>query len=293
MSPRDRETRDDGTIAVVGAGGMLGHDLMEVLGPRATGFVRADLDVTDPAAALSCLEGFDVIVNATAWNRVDDAETMRDDAYAVNSDGPANLAAAAARNGARLVHVSTDYVFPGDAAQPYPEDAPTAPVSVYGASKADGERRVREALPSASAIVRTAWLYGRHGPSFARTMLRLADERDTVSVVDDQIGQPTWTRDLAVQIARLINAGTPSGVYHGTNAGRTSWYGFAREIYRLAGLDPERIRPTDSTTFARPAPRPAWSVLGHDAWARVGIEPMRAWQEAIAEAWAVGIFGPG
>src|SRR5690606_20536265 len=117
-------------------------------------------------------------------------------------------------------------------------------------------------------------------------MLRLAAERETVQVVTDQVGQPTWTRDLAKQIVRLIAAGTPAGIYHGTNSGQTSWYGFAREIFRLAGLDPERVLPTDSAAFVRPAPRPAFSVLGHDAWSQVGIPPMRHWQDAIAEAMA-------
>lgn len=290
-SPSEPPGRVEARIAIVGAGGMLGHDLLDAL-PDATPFTRADLDVTDAAAAIEALAGFDAIVNATAWNRVDDAETMEEEAFAVNAAGPANLAAAAAATGARLVHVSTDYVFAGDATEPYAEDAPVAPASAYGRSKAEGERRVRAALPDTSAIVRTAWLYGERGPSFPRTMLRLAAERDTVSVVADQVGQPTWTRDLAAQIGLLVDAGIPAGVYHGTNAGAVSWYGFAQEVFRLAGLDPARVLATDSAAFVRPAPRPAWSVLGHDGWSRVGLPPMRPWQEAIAAAMALGILVP-
>ena len=121
-------------------------------------------------------------------------------------------------------------------------------------------------------------------------MLRLAAERDTVSVVTDQVGQPTWTGDLAEQLVRLIDAGVPAGIYHGTNSGETSWFGFAREVFRLAGLDPERVLPTDSSAFSRPAPRPAYSVLGHDAWARIGLPVMRDWREALDAAFAAGAF---
>lgn len=283
-------------VAVVGANGMLGSDLVAALriaaptqGPvTVTAFTRADFDVTDRDTACVRLDDFDVIINCTAWNRVDDSETMEAEAFAVNADGPANLAEAARRVGARLVHLSSDYVFDGSARSPIPEDAPLTPLSVYGRSKAAGEERALEANPGATAIVRTAWLYGEHGSSFPRTMLRLAAERDTVTVVTDQVGQPTWTRDLAEQIIRLIDAGVPAGIYHGTNSGEASWYEFAREVFRLAGLDPDRVQPTDSTAFVRPAPRPAYSVLGHEAWAGIGLTPMRPWHDAIAEAMTSG-----
>ena len=293
-------------IAVVGANGMLGSDLVAALrgldtrlrrtrpAPTAletTPLTRADFDVTDAPAARKALAGFDVIVNCTAWNRVDDAETMEAEAFAVNADGPANLAAAARATGARFIHISTDYVFDGTATSPIPETTPRNPVSAYGRSKAAGEERALAGNPDATAVVRTAWLYGEHGLSFPGTMLRLAAERDTVSVVTDQVGQPTWTGDLADQILRLIDAGVPAGIYHGTNSGETSWYGFAREVFRLADLDPDRVLPTDSTAFSRPAPRPAYSVLGHDAWGRIGLEPMRPWQDALADAMALGILG--
>jgi dTDP-4-dehydrorhamnose reductase len=138
--------------------------------------------------------------------------------------------------------------------------------------------------------VRTAWLYGRHGANFPRTMLGLAATRDTFSVVADQVGQPTWTLDLAHRIVALVDADAPAGVYHGTASGQASWFEFAQETLRLAGLDPERVLATDSSSFVRPAPRPAYSVLGHDAWRRAGLEPMRDWREALAEASATGVL---
>jgi len=279
-------------VAVVGANGMLGRDLVALL-PEATPFTRADLDITDPEAALVALDGFDVVVNCAAWNRVDEAETSEAaaaEAHAVNALGPEHLALAARAAGARLIHVSTDYVFSGNEVVPYREDHPRNPKSAYGMTKAAGEVRALAAHPAGTAVVRTAWLYGEHGASFPRTMLRLAAERETVSVVTDQIGQPTWTGDLAAQLVRLVGAGVPAGVFHGTNAGETSWHGFAREVFRLAGLDPERVLPTDSAAFSRPAPRPAYSVLGHAAWSRVGLPAMRPWPDALAAAFESGAF---
>ncbi|WP_403023458.1 dTDP-4-dehydrorhamnose reductase [Salinibacterium sp. GXW1014] len=277
-------------ILIAGANGMLGRDLQTVLaGTDVTALGRAELDVTDLDAVLAASEGHDVIINASAYTKVDDAETHEDDAFAVNATGTGNLATAAARHGARFVTVSTDYVFAGDASEPYPEDAPIDPKNAYGRTKAEGERLALAAHPDSTYIVRTAWLYGEHGPNFVKTMLRLAADRETLSVVDDQVGQPTWTLDLARQIAALINSDAPAGAYHGTNGGQTSWFGFTREIFRLSGLDPERVLPTDSASFVRPAARPAYSVLGHARWADAGLSPMRSWQEALAEALATGV----
>jgi dTDP-4-dehydrorhamnose reductase len=183
-----------------------------------------------------------------------------------------------------MLQVSTDYVFAGDATSPYAEDAPLAPRSAYGRTKAAGEWAVRTHLPSASWVVRTAWLYGAHGPNFVKTMARLAAEKDTVSVVDDQRGQPTWTVDLAAAIVRLVEAEAPFGTYHGTSSGETTWFGFAQEIFRLLGHDPARVLPTTSDAFPLPAPRPANSVLGHKAWQRAGLDPLPAWQMSLATA---------
>mgnify|MGYP003557629057 FL=1 len=278
-------------ILLVGAGGMLGRDLVSALaGHSVTALTRAELDVTDAAAVDHAVTDVDVVINATAWTRVDDAETHEDEAFAVNALAPGLLAEASARHGARLVHVSTDYVFDGSATEPYREDAPRHPVSAYGRTKAEGERRVLAALPQGAAILRTAWLYGEHGSSFPQTMLRLAGERETLTVVDDQRGQPTWSRDLADRLVVLVARGVPAGGFHATSSGETTWFGFAREVFTLAGLDPERVQPTDSAAFQRPAPRPAYSVLGHDAWAGIGLEPMRNWRSAIAAAMAAGIL---
>ncbi len=276
---------------ITGAGGMLGQDLQEVLaGHDFTALTRADLDVTDPDAVADAVAGHDVIINAAAYTKVDDAESDEDAAYAVNATGAGNLAAAAAATGATLVQLSTDYVFDGTATSPYPENAAVNPASAYGRTKAAGERLAVQGNPDRTIIVRTAYLYGAGGPNFAKTMLRLAQTHDTVSVVTDQIGQPTWTHDLARGIASLLDAGVASGIFHGTNSGQASWFDFAKAVFEEAGLDPDRVKPTDSAQFVRPAPRPAYSVLGHDAWRRVGLEPLRDWREALAWAAARGVL---
>ncbi|MFF2370038.1 dTDP-4-dehydrorhamnose reductase [Agromyces sp. NPDC058110] len=275
---------------VTGAAGMLGRDVQAALAGRdVTALTRADLDITDEAAVRAAAAGHDVIINCAAYTKVDDAEAHEDDAYAINATGTRNLAVAAAELGAKLITVSTDYVFDGTAAEPYAEDLERDPINAYGRTKAAGEELALAAHPDGTYVVRTAWLYGAHGPNFATTMLKLAASKDTWSVVDDQVGQPTWTLDLARRLVALADADAPAGVYHGTNSGRTSWFGFARAVLEEAGLDPERIRPTTSAEFVRPAPRPAFSVLGHDAWKAAGLEPMRDWREALS---ASGIAAP-
>ena len=274
---------------VVGCDGMLGQDLVAALGesPSAhevTAVDRDVLDIIDPDACLTAVAGHDLVVNVAAWTAVDEAETHEAQAFAVNAVGAANLARACSAAGARMVQVSTDYVFAGDATSPYAEDAPLAPRSAYGRTKAAGEWAVRTHLPAASWVVRTAWLYGAHGPNFVKTMARLAAERDTVSVVDDQRGQPTWTVDLAAAIVRLATSQAPFGTYHGTSSGETTWFGFAQAIFSELGLDPARVRPTTTDAFPLPAPRPAYSVLGHDHWESAGVAPIRDWREALALA---------
>ena len=283
---------DDRRWLVVGGRGMLGVDVVTALAGRdVTAVGSAELDVRDPQAAAQGVDGYDVVVNCAAWTAVDDAETHEADAFAVNAVGAANLARACARTGAWLAHVSTDYVFAGDATTPYAEDAPSLPRSAYGRTKAAGEWAVRAALPERSLIVRTAWLYGAHGPNFVTTMKALEASRETLDVVDDQRGQPTWSGDLAVRLVDAIDRGAPAGIYHGTASGETTWCGLAREVFRLLGADPERVRPTTTDKVPRPAPRPAFSVLGHDAWQLAGLDAMRPWDVALAAAAESGLLG--
>jgi dTDP-4-dehydrorhamnose reductase len=272
---------------VTGAKGMLGTDatnLLQARGHHVVGVDLGDLELTDPAAVKTALADVDVVLNCAAWTAVDDAEEHEDTALVANATIPAVLAGAAAATGTRLAHISTDYVFAGDAGSPYAEDAPTSPRSAYGRTKAAGELAVRETLPDAHLIVRTAWLYGAHGGCFPKTIARVAAERGAVSVVDDQVGQPTWTRDVADVVLRLVEADAPAGTYHATSSGETSWFGFARQVVEAAGLDPSIVTPTDSAAFERPAPRPAYSVLGHDALERLGIAPIGDWTERWAQA---------
>lgn len=271
---------------VTGAGGMLGRDLRAVLAeagePDVVAATRAELDIADPAAVRDAVAGVDIVLNAAAWTDVDGAESAEPAATAVNGHAVRTLAAAA---GKRLIHFSTDYVFAGTATTPYPEEAAPAPVNAYGRGKALGEQAV---LAAGGYVVRTAWLYGAHGPNFVRTMLRLAAERDTVAVVDDQQGPPTWSCALARQAVALAGAATAGraapGAYHGTAAGSTTWYGLARAVFAEAGLDPERVRPTTSDRFPRPARRPAYSVLGHDRWRGTGVAPLPDWRTLLTEA---------
>lgn len=270
------------TWLVIGSRGQLGTDLMDLLGDKAVGLDVPDIDITDlDSVAQAIYEvGPELVVNCAAYTAVDAAESDETTAQAVNGTGAANVAEAAAQT--RLIHVSTDYVFDGTATTPYAENAAPSPRSAYGRTKLFGEQAVLR-HPEAY-VVRTAWLYGAAGNNFVKTMLGLEKTRDTLSVVDDQVGQPTWSRDLAAHLILLGSSSAAPGIYHGTNSGQTSWYGFTRRIFELAGADPDRVLPTTTDEFPRPAPRPAYSVLGHDRWAQQGLPEMRAWDEALAQA---------
>jgi dTDP-4-dehydrorhamnose reductase len=277
---------------ITGGTGMLGTDLADLLtshGHTVTAASRADLDVTDAVAVADAVADHDIIVNAAAYTRVDDAEKDEEAATAINGTAAGSIAAATAAKGARLVHISTDYVFDGTAITPYAEDAPTNPVSAYGRSKELGERLVRAADPAA-IVLRTAWLYGANGPSFVRAITSAAATRETLSVVADQVGQPTFTVDVAQRILDVVDASVPGGIYHATNSGYTNRHEFAREIFRCAGLDPSRVHAAVGEEQRRPAPRPAWSVLGHDGWKTVGLAPLRDWREALQSAHDLGVF---
>jgi len=282
---------------VTGARGQLGHDLLAVLAARSadrvTAVGRAEVDLTDETAVRSCVRRWlvgvrdrgerAVLVNAAAYTAVDDAETDQATARLVNGDAPGWLAQELAGAG-RLVHVSTDYVFDGAASEPYPGDAPTAPRSVYGRTNAAGERAVAAAGGDATTV-RTAWVYGRHGGNFVRTMLRLEGERPTVSVVTDQVGSPTWSLDLARGLVALGAREEPAPpVLHYTNTGAVSWWELARAVFEERGADPTRVLPTTTDAFPRPAPRPAYSVLDTSAWTAAGLPAPRPWRAALTEA---------
>jgi dTDP-4-dehydrorhamnose reductase len=275
---------------VTGAGGQLGNRLLEVLaGEDVVAPTHGELDITEPAAVRETVARHrpDVVVNAAAYTAVDAAEEDEATADRVNHLGAGNLATAVAEVGGRLVHVSTDYVFGGDATEPYDIDAAVGPTGAYGRTKLAGERAVLSALPARAHVVRTAWVYGGPGPNFVDTMLRLERERETVDVVADQIGSPTYAADLAAALVELgRRADRPGGLLHYVNAGQASWFELAREVFRLAGADPERVRPSDSAAFPRPAKRPAWSVLSTRAWTAAGLPRPRPWSDALAAALA-------
>jgi dTDP-4-dehydrorhamnose reductase len=289
---------------ITGARGQLGTDLLEVLSARpdddVTGLGRAELDLTDEAAVRAAVRDWlagvradrAVLVNAAAYTAVDAAETDEATAEVVNGRAPGWLAeelAGQLGGRTRMVHVSTDYVFDGAATEPYPVDAPIAPKSAYGRTKAAGERAVAAAGGDA-AVVRTAWVYGRHGGNFVKTMVRLEGQHETLTVVDDQVGSPTWSADLAAGLVELgARDGAVPPLLHYTNAGQVSWCGFARAVFEELGADPERVRPIITAEFPRPAPRPAYSVLDGSAWTAAGLPPVRPWRAALTEAMSVGM----
>jgi dTDP-4-dehydrorhamnose reductase len=279
-----------GRWLVTGANGQLGSDLLRVLAgePPAgvVGLGRSALDITDPDAVRKVFLDVrpDLVLNAAGYTAVDAAESDEDTARLVNAEGPAVLALACAEHGASMVHVSTDYVFDGDARTPYPVDAPTVPRSAYGRTKLAGEQAVRAALPGRSWVVRTAWVYGQTGSNFVKTMVRLERERDAIDVVDDQRGSPTWSADLARGLVALARRAPKPGVYHCTNSGDTTWYGLAQAVFAELGADASRVHPTSTDRFPRPAPRPAYSVLSADAWLAAGLPPLQHWRSALHAA---------
>lgn len=286
-------------ILVTGATGMTGSEVCEQA--TAAGWVvlplsRADADITDARLLADVARKFrpDVVVNAAAYTAVDRAESEAEVAIAVNSEGAGNVARAAASAGAPVIHISTDYVFNGKARSPYQPDASTDPIGVYGRTKLAGELAVREENPN-HVIVRTSWLFSHRGSNFVRTMLRLGAERDELAVVEDQIGRPTSATDLAsaiLVVARAV-AGNPSqaGIYHFANAGETSWFGFAQEIFEQAKSLGERhtprVAPIPTSEFPTPARRPSYSVLDTTSFTeRFGVEP-RSWQSALRDTVAL------
>jgi dTDP-4-dehydrorhamnose reductase len=288
-------------LLIPGGNGQLGLDLA-ASAPEGS-LVRhpgsSDLDVSQAGSVVRAVDAFaaaateanlpPIVINAAAYTAVDAAETAQDAAFAVNADGPRLLAAVCSSRQIPLVHVSTDYVFPGDKDGPYEVDDPVGPKSVYGMTKLAGEAAVLRSGAQAW-VVRTEWVYGAQGSvNFVKSILRLEGERDTLSVVDDQRGSPTWSADLAAGLLELAGRivpgdGPKSRILHCTGGGETTWYHFARAIFEELGADPDRVKPCTSEDFPRPAKRPANSVLSLASWTGAGLTPLRPWRDALAKA---------
>lgn len=278
------------TWLITGSSGQLGIDISRELAKQGIAFEAwssKDLDITQSSRVSEAIEKLSptVVINCAAWTDVDGAENHEIAATRVNSDGPENLASAAKLCNSKLIHVSTDYVFSGESQAPWQTTDEIKPQSAYGRTKALGEIRVLATYPESSFVVRTAWLYSPWGKNFARTMTKLALNSDgEVRVVNDQVGQPTWSADLAKKLIELGQSTSPAGIYHGTNSGRATWFEFAQEIFKLAGADAGRVTSVSSVEFPRPAKRPSFSVLSHDSWTTSSVKPLRDWRIALAEA---------
>ena len=277
-------------VLITGAGGLLGRPLARRFALdkawQTVALDRAGLDITDAEAVGHVVdrEKPGLIINCAAFTKVDACEQEKELAQRVNGEGAGIVAAAAAKIGARLIHISTDYVFDGTSALPYREDQPPAPPEMlcwYGRSKLLGEQAVTGRHPS-PLIVRTAWVFGEDGPCFPKTILRLAKERPELRVVNDQVGSPTYARDLADAIYRLAQLSEATGIMHATNSDICTWYDFAREILRVAGIGTP-VRPVSTAEFPTPAKRPAFSVLDNRRFVQTVGAPLRSWREAIAD----------
>ena len=271
-------------ILITGSNGMLGHDLIEVLKDKneLIATTSKTLDITDKDNTIDFIlkNKPDIVINSAAYTDVDGCEANQDLAYAVNGEGVKNLAIACKEVNCPLVHVSTDYVFDGTAIEPIEEDSEIGPISVYGKSKLKGEEAILEVLDK-YFIVRTAWLYGINGKNFPKTMLELSQNHSEITVVYDEVGTPTYTKDLAQGISQLIETDL-YGIYHLTNSGSCSWCEFAKYIFEIADRDVNVI-PVTASEFSRPAPRPHYSVLKNKKWIENGFKPLRDYKEAISE----------
>jgi dTDP-4-dehydrorhamnose reductase len=278
------------TWLITGGSGQLGIAVSQELAARGalfTAWDSTDLDITKGPIVRDFISNLSpkVILNCAAWTDVDGAEIHESQASRVNCDGAENVSIAAKECGAKLIHISTDYVFSGASNLPWEVEGKINPQSAYGRSKAEGERRVIKTYPENSSVVRTAWLYSPWGKNFAKSMTRLAITGEgEVRVVNDQMGQPTSAKDLAKQLVALGLSNSPPGIYHGTNSGEGTWFEFAWEIFKLIGADVNRVVPVSSSEYPRPAKRPTYSVLSHEEWAKTAVQPLRDWRIALAEA---------
>jgi len=270
-------------VVITGAAGQLGHDLQKAFADdEVLAIDVAEVDITDEAAVVAAFTDFgpQLVVHGAAYTAVDKAETDEDTAWRVNAIGSWWVARACKLVGASMVYVSTDYVFDGTLGRAYTEFDRTSPQGVYARTKEAGEQLVRETLPE-HYVVRTSWVQGEHGNNFVKTMLRLGAERDSLTVVDDQTGSPTFTADLAPALRRLAVTGR-YGTYHLTNSDTCTWFEFARAIFDEAGLD-VRVEPTDTASYGAPAPRPSYSVLDNRKARLTGVGPLRPWREGLAD----------
>jgi dTDP-4-dehydrorhamnose reductase len=281
-------------LVITGAGGQLGGWLAARAadqGREVVALTSSQWDITDPGAAERCVRGGDIVVNCAAYTNVDAAESDENRAFAVNATGPEHVARACARAGARLIHISTDYVFGGELGpdsevRPYEPSDDTAPLGVYARSKLAGENAVLAALPEA-CVVRTAWVYtGGTGRDFVAAMRRLAAGGDPVDMVDDQTGSPTYVADLGDAVLEVVDGRAHGPVLHAVNEGAVSRFEQARAVFEECGADPQRIRPVRTAHNPRPAPRPRYSALSGRESAEAGLTPLRPWRSALVAALA-------
>ena len=284
----DSKTMGD-RIVITGARGQVGHRLSAEaarLGYDVVALSSGEWDITDPAAGEGIVEAGDMVVNCAAYTAVDAAEANPDAANAVNALGAGNVARTCARAGARLIHLSTDYVFSGhfdDVPLPYDLDDRPEPLSVYGQSKLAGERAVHAELPDAQ-VVRTAWIYTGVGGDFVAAIAGRAADDGPIDVVSDQIGSPTFVGDLVGALLQIVTGGITAALLHAANAGAVSRFEQARAVFAALGADPQRIRPVTSDRHPRPAPRPSYSALSPRLSAAAGLTPLRPWRDALAAA---------
>ena len=274
---------------ILGAGGQLGSAFITRLSQfnlEFRSFNHSELDITNDSAVGRVIEAYqpDFVINAAAWTRVDEAELYPLEVLQINKFAPEILARACESISAKFIHFSSDYVFSGGNGSPWSELDGTSPISLYGKSKADGEKLVLDSYKSGSYVIRTAWLYGSQGKNFVKTILGLGlKNEDKIQVVNDQLGQPTSALHLVDQVLLMLHKDAPPGIYHGTNSGEATWYQFAEEIFKLGKLDSMRLIPVESISKTGSADRPSYSVLSHDRWVEVGMKPMSNWRKALSE----------
>jgi dTDP-4-dehydrorhamnose reductase len=277
---------------ITGAGGQLGQEFVSLLDgvDEFAAYKSAELNITNSDLLENTIKTIKPthILNCAAWTNVEKAEGNYSEVFEVNAYGVENLASITKRLGIHLTHFSTDYVFDGQKKTPYETDDLKNPLSVYGLSKSYGEDAIKDINPEGALIIRTSWLYSVYGSNFVRTMLRLEKERECISVIDDQVGQPTSAADLAHFVIKILSKRDLVGTFHASNSGSASWYDLARMIFELNGKDLSRVLPIKSSEYQQTAKRPPYSVLSLEKWSSVGISPMQSWQDALFRTFQIG-----